>query len=169
MLGRYSEDEIWSRLEENLWYDLKVALVIWALPTGPLCLWQCFHPGFSVWTHYMIKERKKKLCAHSQGTNTIQFSVHFTVYVYYICLLSIYGCRGEVPMSANTGCHVRGLLSALWSFGTAALNAQTRLEIMTTLITKHNDKYFGKFVLKIIKTSNPDWITTFSVENNWKS
>ena len=51
----------------------------------------------------------------------------------------------------------------------AALNAQTRLEIMTTLITKHNDKYFGKFVLKIIKTSNPEWITTFSVENDWKS
>ena len=34
MLGRYSEDEIWSRFVFEL--------VIWTQPWGPLCLWQCF-------------------------------------------------------------------------------------------------------------------------------
>ena len=33
MLGRDSEDEIWSRLVFEL--------VIWTQPSGPLCLWQC--------------------------------------------------------------------------------------------------------------------------------
>ena len=34
MLGRDSEDEIWSRFVFEL--------VIWTQPSGPLCLWQCF-------------------------------------------------------------------------------------------------------------------------------
>ena len=34
MLGRDSEDEIWSRF---VW-----ELGIWTQPSGPLCLWQCF-------------------------------------------------------------------------------------------------------------------------------
>ena len=37
MLGRDSEDEIWSRYVFEL--------VIWTQPSGPLCLWQCF--GFN--------------------------------------------------------------------------------------------------------------------------
>ena len=35
MLGRDSEDEIWSRFVFEL--------MIWTQPSGPLCLWQCFH------------------------------------------------------------------------------------------------------------------------------
>ena len=34
MLGRNSEDELWSRFV--------LEFVIWTQPSGPLCLWQCF-------------------------------------------------------------------------------------------------------------------------------
>ena len=43
MLGRDSEDEIWSRFvfELVLWPQ-EVTLVSRTQPSGPLCLWQCF-------------------------------------------------------------------------------------------------------------------------------
>ena len=37
MLGRDSEDEIWSRFVFEF--------VIWTQPSGPLCLWHCFSHG----------------------------------------------------------------------------------------------------------------------------
>ena len=42
MLGRDSEDEMWSRfvLELVIWPQ-EVILVRWTQPSGPLCLWQC--------------------------------------------------------------------------------------------------------------------------------
>ena len=44
MLGRDSEDEIWSRFmfELVIWLQ-EVTLARWTQPSGPLCLWQCFH------------------------------------------------------------------------------------------------------------------------------
>ena len=44
LLGRYYEDEIWSRFFWTLvkWYE-EVTLVTRTQPSGPLCLWQCFH------------------------------------------------------------------------------------------------------------------------------
>ena len=42
MLGRDSEDEIWSRFVFEL--------VIWTQPSGPLCLWQCFIYSRWVWS-----------------------------------------------------------------------------------------------------------------------
>ena len=43
MLGRKSEDEIWSRFVFELFkWHLQVILVSWTQPSGPLCLWQCF-------------------------------------------------------------------------------------------------------------------------------
>ena len=44
MLGRDSEDEIWSRFvfEFVIWTQ-EVTLVRWTQSSGPLCLWQCFN------------------------------------------------------------------------------------------------------------------------------
>ena len=47
MLGRDSEDEIWSRFmfELVIWLQ-EFTLARWTQPSGPLCLWQCFKmPG----------------------------------------------------------------------------------------------------------------------------
>ena len=43
MLGRDSENEMWSRLvfELGIW-PKQVTLVSWTQPLDPLCLWQCF-------------------------------------------------------------------------------------------------------------------------------
>ena len=59
MLGRYSEDEIWSRfLFQLVIWPKQVTLVSWTQPSGPLCLWQClleahvwlaFHHILGVW------------------------------------------------------------------------------------------------------------------------
>ena len=42
MLGRDSEDEIWSRFvfELVIWHK-QATLLSWIQPSGPLCLWQC--------------------------------------------------------------------------------------------------------------------------------
>ena len=47
MLGRYSEDEIWSRFmfELVIWLQ-EVTFARWTQPSGPLCLWQCFFLKF---------------------------------------------------------------------------------------------------------------------------
>ena len=43
MLGRYSEDQIWSRFVfELVIWPKQVTLVSWTQPSGPLCLLQCF-------------------------------------------------------------------------------------------------------------------------------
>ena len=43
MLGRDSEDEIWSRFVfEFVIWPQDVTLVRWTQSSGPLCLWQCF-------------------------------------------------------------------------------------------------------------------------------
>ena len=113
-------------------------------------------------------KKEKRNCVHTHRVQIQSNSVYISQCV-YICLLSIWLQRwGADECKYRMSCS-RTALRPLIIRHRAALNAQTRLEIMTTLITKHNDKYFGKFVLKIIKTSNPDWITTFSVENDWKS
>ena len=46
MLGRDSEDEIWSRFVFEL--------VIWTQPSGPLCLWQCLNFTSIVWSLIQI-------------------------------------------------------------------------------------------------------------------
>ena len=49
MLGRDSEDEIWSRFVfQFLIWPQDVTLVRWTQSSGPLCLWQCL--VFIVWS-----------------------------------------------------------------------------------------------------------------------
>ena len=47
MLGRDSEDEIWSRFVfEFVIWPQEVTLVKWTQSSGPLCLWQCLTKSF---------------------------------------------------------------------------------------------------------------------------
>ena len=50
MLGRDSEDEIWSRFVfEFMIWPQDVTLVRWTQSSGPLCLWQCLGLCVGIW------------------------------------------------------------------------------------------------------------------------
>ena len=55
MLGRGSEDEMWSRFvfELAIWPQ-EVTLARWTQPPGPLCLWQCL---FNWWDGRGLRHR----------------------------------------------------------------------------------------------------------------
>ena len=56
MLGRYSEDEIWSRfLFELVRWPKQVTFASWTQPSNLLCLWQCLFIVFLFFCFYILK------------------------------------------------------------------------------------------------------------------
>ena len=62
MLGRDSEDEIWSRFVfEFVIWPQEVTLVRWTQSSGPLCLWQCFSFIRGHWHWHWLHPGKERL------------------------------------------------------------------------------------------------------------
>ena len=68
MLGRDSEDEIWSRFVfEFVIWPQEVTLVRWTQSSGPLCLWQCLVN--SILYQFYVKMPLRNLYFSNMGFN----------------------------------------------------------------------------------------------------
>ena len=79
-LGRYSEDEIWSRfLFELVRWPKQVTFASWTQPSHLLCLWQCL---FIVFLFFAFIFLKLSAC---QNPHLIPF---FSIFYFFVCFLS---------------------------------------------------------------------------------